>query len=175
MITLAIDPSTKSTGIALFEDQELKKYKCITASSSNIFARIDKMIQEINNILTLNKIDKVVIEDVYPEDVKNNINIYKKLTYLQGFILHILDKHEFKDADIKFYTASEWRKKCGIRTGRGIHRESLKPKDIQFVKNQFGLTVNDDIADAICIGFAAVGGVIKVPEVIVDNDGFEFG
>ena len=173
MILLALDPSTKSTGVALFEDQELKKYKCITASSSNIFVRIDKMIQEINNILISNKIDKVVIEDVYPDDVQNNINVYKKLTYLQGFILHTLDKHGIKDSDIKFYTASEWRKKCGIHTGRGIHRESLKPKDIAFVKNQFGLSVNDDIADAICIGFAAVGGTIKEPQVIIE-DGFEF-
>ena len=175
MKVLAIDPSTKSTGIAIFENQTLKKYKCITASSSNIYVRIDKMIQELDSILKSNKIDKIVIEDVYPDDVQNNINVYKKLTYLQGFILHLLDKHDYKDVDIKFYTASEWRKKCGIRTGRGIHRESLKPKDIQFVKNQFGLTVNDDIADAICIGFAAVGGIIKQPQIEIDNDSFEFG
>lgn len=175
MKTLAIDPSTKSTGIAIFENQTLEKYKCITASSSNVYTRIDKMIQELDNILKLNKIDKIVIEDVYPEDVQNNINVYKKLTYLQGFILHLLDKYNFKDTDIKFYTASEWRKKCGIRTGRGIHRESLKLKDIQFVKNQFGFIVNDDIADAICIGFAEVGGIIKEPQIIIDNEGFEFG
>lgn len=175
MLVLALDLSTKQSGYSIFENQELKTYGCITASSTNLFKRIDKMVQEIEKILKDNKIDKVVIEDVYPDDVQNNISVYKKLTYLQGFILHLLDRYNIKDADIKFYTSSEWRKKCGIRTGRGIHRESLKPKDIAFVKNQFGLTVNDDIADAICIGFAAVGGIIKKSEILIDEDGFEFG
>ena len=47
-----------------------------------------------------------------------------------------------------------WRKDCGIRTGRGIKREALKKADIQFVKDNYNIDVNDDIADAICIGHA---------------------
>ena len=42
----------------------------------------------------------------------------------------------------------------GIKTGRGIKRASLKEADIAFVEETFGITVNDDEADAICIGFA---------------------
>ena len=45
---------------------------------------------------------------------------------------------------------------------------------MEFVKKQFGISVNDDIADAICIGFSAVGGVIKESQVITTDDGFEF-
>jgi len=172
MMVLAIDPSTKASGYAVYEDQELKDYGYITAGSSNVWHRIHKMVDELEEIVIKHEIDNVIIEDVYPEDVHNNIQIYKTLTYLQGFILDMLNNH---DLHPKFYTASEWRKKCGIHTGRGVKRESLKPKDKQFVRSQFGLQVNDDIADAICIGFAAVGGVIKEPQVIVDEDGFEFG
>lgn len=172
MIVLALDLSTKSSGVALFDGQELKKYKCITASSSNLYARIDKMITELDNILKTNHIDKVVIEDVLPEDVKNNNNVFKALIYLQGFVCHLLNKYNLTPV---FITASHQRKLCGIHTGAGIRRESLKAKDIEFVKNQFGLTVNDDIADAICIGFSAVGGTIKNPQTIVTEDGFEFG
>lgn len=175
MVLLAIDPSTKATGVAIYEDQELKYYNCITATSTNIFKRIDKMIAELEKVIQEYKVEKVIIEDAYPEDVHSNIDVYKKLIYLQGFMLHMLDKNGLNGSDVKFYLPSEWRKMCGIRTGRGIHRESLKPKDIAFVKSQFGLVVNDDIADAICIGFAAVGGVIKEPQIIIDNDGFEFG
>lgn len=171
MVVLALDPSTKSTGLAIFQDQELIHYECITAGSSNLYKRIDKIIEGIKNILDNYKIDNVIIEDVFPEDVHGNRSVFNALMYLQGFIMHLLDNYNLNP---KFYTASEWRKKCDIRTGRGIHRESLKPKDIAFVKNQFGLTVNDDIADAICIGFAAVGGTIKQPQTIVDEDGFEF-
>lgn len=152
---LGIDPSTKSTGIAIFEDNTLIKYKCITASSSNLFTRIEKIITELNNILKTNKIDYVYIEDVFPEDVKHNQQVFNALKYLQGFILYELNKFKINHT---FFTASEWRKKCGIKTGRGIKRETLKGKDIEFVENKFNVTVNDDIADAICIGYA---GLIK--------------
>ena len=87
--------------------------------------------------------------------------------------MHLLDKHNLASS-AEFIVASAWRKKCGIHTGQGIRRESLKPKDIQFVQNQFGIKVNDDIADAICIGFSYVGGEIKDPQVIVTDGGFEF-
>lgn len=173
MIILSLDLSTKSSGWAIFEGQELKKYGCITAGSSNLFKRIDKMISGLEVILQENDIDKVVIEDVFPEDVKHNQNVFNALKYLQGFVLHLLDN--YKLTNIEFYTASQWRKRCGIKTGQGIKRESLKPKDIKFVKNQFNLNVNDDEADAICLGFAEVGGTIKEPQVIIDDSGFEFG
>lgn len=173
MIVMALDASTKSTGVAIFENQELIHHECITASSTNVFKRIDKMIQKIGELIDQYKIEKVSIEDVYPEDVRSNISTYKVLTYLQGYILHLLDDKGIKD--IKFFTSSEWRKKCGIKTGAGIHRESLKIKDVKFVKDQYGISVNDDEADAIGIGFASVGGVIKQPQIIVDDSGFEFG
>ena len=173
MIVLALDLSTKSTGWSIFENQTLKNYGCITASSSNVYHRMEKMQIEVDKIIKEQKPDNILIEEVIPDDVRNNNNTFKMLMYLQGFIMKIIDDNNLS-SHVKFYTASEWRKKCGIHTGRGVRRESLKPKDIAFVKSQFNLTVNDDVADAICIGFAAVGGVIKQPQVIIDDSGFEF-
>lgn len=172
MRTLALDLSTKSSGQAIFDGQELKDYGCITATSSNLYNRIDKMIEELKAILTKEKIDAVVVEDVLPEDVRNNQSVFKALIYLQGFVCHLLNQFKLTPT---FVTASHQRKMCGIKTGTGVRRESLKPKDIAFVQSQFGIKVNDDIADAICIGFSAVGGVIKEPQVITTSDGFEFG
>jgi len=175
MITLALDMSTKSSGWAIFEDQSLKEYGCITAGSANLYNRIHKMISELEEILKKYNIDNVIIEDVVPEDVKGNQTVFKALMYLQGFVMDCLDRNNLRN--IKFFTSSEWRKKCGIHTGRGVKRDSLKPKDIQFCYSQFGIKANDDIADAICIGFAAVGGIIKEPQDIIEVDeyGFEFG
>ena len=170
MVTLAVDASTKSTGIAIYDNQELKHYSCITASSSNLYKRIRKMQEEIENIIQEYKPDRVIMEDVIPDDVHGNQTVFKALMYLQGYLMEIYDKYKIP---AELVVANHWRKLCGIKTGAGVKRESLKPKDIAFVKNQFGLTVNDDIADAICIGFAAVGGTIKEPQVVV-IDGFEF-
>ena len=174
MFILSLDLSTKSSGFAIFENEKLKDYGCITAGSANLHKRIDKMIEELEKILQSYKIDKVFIEDIIPEDVRGNQSVFKALMYLQGFVMHLLDKYNIKD--ITFFTASEWRKKCGIHTGRGVVRESLKPKDKAFVKNEYGLQVNDDVADAICIGFAGIGGKPKViiSESIITDDGFEF-
>ena len=172
MITLALDLSTKSSGQAIFDDQKLIKYNCITSASTNLYTRIDKMVEGISAILITEKIDKVIIEEVLPEDVRNNQTVFKALMYLQGFICHTLNKFKLTPT---FVVASHQRKMCGIKTGAGVKRESLKSKDIAFVKSQFGITVNDDIADAICIGFSAVGGIIKEPQTIITDDGFEFG
>lgn len=172
MFYLALDLSSKSSGYAVFEDKKLMKYGCITAASSNVWHRIDKMILELDKILQQYQFSHIYIEDVYPEDVKGNLTVWKTLTYLQGFVLHLLDKYDLKST---FLTASSWRSKCGIHTGRGIKRESLKAKDIAFVKNHFGLDVNDDVADAICIGCAVLGVAPIQPEVSKTADGFEFG
>lgn len=171
MLLLSLDPSTKNTGWAIYEGQELKNHGCINAGSANLFHRINRMVEEIKKLCIDNKIEKVVLEEVLPEDVRGNNKVFKALIYLQGFIMGMLDELAIP-AD--FYVASAWRAKCGIRTGRGIKRESLKPQDIKFVQSQFGITVGDDEADAICIGFAAVGGEVKHPQVVVDDSGFEF-
>lgn len=47
--------------------------------------------------------------------------------------------------------ASEWRKQLGIKTGRGVKRENLKPLDIKYVKDNYGIEANDDVCDAICL------------------------
>ena len=38
-----------------------------------------------------------------------------------------------------------------MRQGRGIKRDNLKNQDIEYVKNQYNIIVNDDEADAICL------------------------
>lgn len=169
---LALDLSTKNSGWAVFDADKLIDYGCISAGSTNLFSRIDKMIEELDKILQKYKFSHVYIEDVYPEDVHNNRSVFDALEYLRGYVLHKLDDYNLKHT---FYTASEWRAKCGIHTGRGIKRDTLKAKDVKFVRDQFGITVGDDIADAIGIGFAAVGGSPKEPQVVKTEDGFEFG
>ena len=171
MMVLALDLSTKNSGWAVYKNQELIAHGCISATNSNLYERIHIMCENVEKIVKKYNISKSIIEDVFPEDVHNNRNVFNALMYLQGFITDVLNTYKI---EFKFYTASEWRKKCGIHTGRGIKRESLKAQDIKFVQNQFGIKVNDDEADAICIGFAAVGGTIATPQIITDEDGFEF-
>lgn len=47
MITLSIDASTKSSGIAIFNEGKLIYYECITSSSTNTYKRIEIMTERI--------------------------------------------------------------------------------------------------------------------------------
>ena len=155
MKVLAIDASTKSTGVALFEDSKLVKYACLTASSTDLIKRIQKIIEQLKVFIVNETIDKVILEEVRPENDLQNIKTHRALMWLQAAIAFLLHEIQPK-AEIEYVYPSEWRAKCGIKNGRGVRRDSLKPLDIKFVKDTYGLDVNDDIADAIGIGHAYV-------------------
>ena len=51
MYLLALDASTKATGFAVFKDAELLVCNCITASSTDLYKRIHKMVDSILTIV----------------------------------------------------------------------------------------------------------------------------
>lgn len=153
MTTLALDCSTKATGFAVFNDQRLVVANCITASSSNLYKRIFKMVDSIIEIVQKMKVDTIVMEEVIPDHAKN-VNTFKALMYLQAAI-HLQLYKEYSNIKIELVYPGTWRAQCGIHTGRGIKREELKKADIQFANNTYQLNItSDDTADAICIGHA---------------------
>jgi Holliday junction resolvasome RuvABC endonuclease subunit len=165
MITMAIDASSKSTGVAIFDEQKLVHYECIAAADNDAFARIKKMVARIKTIYEEWKVTNVIMEDVIPEDVRHNQAVFKVLHYLQALTVLMLHGYNQK---VEFYVSSEWRKKCGIKTGRGVTRDIVKAADIKFVKDNYNIDANDDVCDAICIGHAYTHSITVV-------DGFEFG
>ena len=64
MKRLALDLSTKSSGWAVFDDEELVDYGCITASSNDLIKRIQKIIYGLDDVLEKYKVDKIVVEEV---------------------------------------------------------------------------------------------------------------
>lgn len=156
MKIMSLDASTKSTGVAVFDDKELLYYDCITASGSDLIKRIQKIIRALLNILQQHPdIEKIILEEVRPEDGVQNLKTHRALMWLQAAIAFMTHEH-FPQMKIEYVYPSSWRAACGIHTGRGITRGTLKPADIKFVKDTYGLDVNDDIADAIGIGHAFV-------------------
>lgn len=161
MKILSLDLSSKSSGWSIFENKELKEYGCITSASTDLIKRIHIMTDGIKNILEKNKIDKIVVEEVRPEMGTQNIKTHRALLWLQGSIAIMV--HDNFKLELEYIYPSEWRKICGIKTGSGVRRDELKPKDIMFVKEKFGIEVNDDIADAIGIGYAYLNQINEKP------------
>lgn len=67
------------------------------------------------------------MEEVRPDF--QNVRTYKVLTWLQGAIA--LKAFELNNKiSLEYVYPSEWRKKIGIHTGRGIKRDVLKKASI---------------------------------------------
>lgn len=150
MKILFLDLSTHSTGWAVADqDGELLDYGCIQSDDTDLLTRINIMRQGIQKVAIVHPtIKKVVLEEVRA-DYKNAIT-YKALNWCQGIVLFSLWK-QITDLEYQFIQPSSWRSKIGIKTGRGIKRSELKKADINYVKEKYGLKVNDDVADAIGI------------------------
>lgn len=153
MNILALDCSTKATGVAIFSQKKLLGSSVITATSSDLINRIHKMVDTVDQLITELKTDIVVMEEVIPDHVKNT-NTFKALMYLQATMAIMLhDKHP--TVKLEFLYPGSWRSTCGIKTGRGVTRDSLKAADIKFANETYGLAItSDDQADAVCIGHA---------------------
>ena len=163
MYTLAIDASTKSSGIAIFKDKTLLGANCVTASSSDLFKRIHKMVDSIDELIAELNIDELVMEEVIPDHSLNNA-VFKALMYLQAAILMMVHD-KYPRLKVTLIYPGSWRSQCQIKVGRGIKRETLKEADVRRANELFNLnTTNDDIADAVLIGAAHVGFFGGKPE-----------
>ena len=150
---LFLDLSTKSTGYAISDDKgKLITYGLLTASSSNNISRIQKIQSGIIKLVKQYNIEKLIAEDVHPEAYGYS-DTARLLMWLQGSIVlgAYSVNNNINSKSIEFMQASEWRKNLGIKTGRGIKRENLKPLDIKYVKDTYGIDANDDVCDAICL------------------------
>ena len=153
MYLLALDCSTKATGVAIFKDKELIGQTCITASSNDLYKRIHKMVDSVLAIVESIGIDQIVMEEVIPDHSKNT-NTFKALMYLQA-LMHIELHDKYPQLKIELTYPNSWRAVCGIKNGRGVKRDQEKAEDIKFANATYGLDLtSDDIADAICIGHA---------------------
>ena len=156
MNLLSLDMSTKSTGYAIYKHNKLIQYNYISASSSDLFNRIKVMLNSINKILSQNlDLQYVIMQEVRQEGKFINIKTYKALMYLQGCLQMIIHE-KFKHLQTDFMYPSQWRRVCKIKQGPSIKRPQQKEYDIQWVKDNFNIIVNDDIADAIGLGYAYI-------------------
>lgn len=171
MYTIAIDASTKSTGVAVFKDKELIEKFNFTNANKSVLKRIKYMTDKIEEIYkwyaALDDSFQIIMEQVIPDNLNDakwtrNQATFKALFYLQAAIVIMFDNY---DLEVELVGASTWRKWCGIKQG-GANRDTLKSRDIEFVKNNYNIEVNDDVADAICIGH---GKIYHEPEPAAFN------
>ena len=144
---VSIDSSTKKTGAALFVDGQFKEYRLIDFSDNkSVNDRMSLMGRELQELLSHWQPELVVIEE--PNGYGKNIQVYRYLSEIIGIVRIWAFMHSCVMEEIK---PTVWRKRIGINQSKK-KRDELKAESIAYVKKTYGLEVNDDVADAICIG-----------------------
>ena len=145
----SIDASTKSTGISVFKNGKYFSSTLIQCSDKIMDERFKKMSDSILLFLEDNQPNVIYMEEAV---VIRNAQTQRFLVRLQGVVYawSILN-----NAECNFIRPSEWRSLAGLKIGKK-KRDELKKEAINLVKEKMNIDVNDDVAESILIGTAAL-------------------
>lgn len=165
---LAFDASTTSTGWSIWDKRGLAAYGVIKPEGEEWRERLVHEGVKIREIIEQYHPTRIVMEDV---PLKNgNMKALVILGAVQGYFIGIASSYSIP---VKFVLPSEWRSPLGLYDGtrEGTKRKELKRKAIEMVNDLFGLNLtwvspsskknDDDIAEAILLGYAQVKGKSK--------------
>ena len=151
MVILGIDASSQKTGLALYNKGLVGHALLDFSYNREYMERFKLMAKGIHRYIEDNRPDVVYAEDTWEKGGGfNNTATLKKLSYLLGAVMYMCSE---RNVPFNFIYPSEWRKVIGFKTG-GLKRDELKRLSIDYVAENYGMDVNDDVADAICIAEA---------------------
>ena len=144
MLALAFDPSTTSTGWAVYDTQynDLLEYGSIKPPMKDPIERIMQIDRQVKELLNLWKPEITLIENL---SVTRNARTTILLSGLQVIIEVDCKRRNLLYLPVR---PSEWRKEIGIK---GRTRADQKANTIKYIKEKYKINVNEDEADAICI------------------------
>jgi Holliday junction resolvasome RuvABC endonuclease subunit len=164
MIVAGIDASTTATGVCVMQDGSLIYRTLISISpqkEKDAEKRIKTMLMKMCEILDQYDIDSIYMEKAICKG--GNVDVTIKLAYLSGVMYLYCAQN-----GIEFHNPlpAEWRKRIGIAQGRGVKRETQKAEAILAVKKEYGINVNDDVAESILICRSA----FDLPKLEISED-----
>lgn len=147
-ILIAFDPSTKSTGYAVFKDQELIKYGAFEENSKEVLERINNLSNKTEELINKYQPNDMAIENV---QITMSAPTAKVLLGLQ-LLLEL--KAYNRKIPYSLIRPTHWRKVLGLSNSSKLKRAEKKKEAIQYVVNKYNVPEDsaDDICDAICIG-----------------------
>ena len=151
---LALDDATKDTGWALYDNEQLVDFGVARMGGDDTIARIALLRQWVLGVIDSWKPDKIAIEDIQLQSYYNaktnkssqNVVLFKTLAHLQGALLVTFYE---KKVDYIIVHVATWRSYCGITAKT---RDDQKKMAQMKVQTWYGVKVDNDVAEAICIG-----------------------
>lgn len=161
MLVAGLDCSTNKSGISIMKDGELIFYTLVDLhKEKDVMKRIQEMLLQICEVLDQYDVVKIYMEKAFS---KQNVDTTMKLANLAGGIMLYCAQNgiEFNNP-----LPTEWRFRIGIEQSKKIKRDVLKAEAIKAVKNEYGIDVNDDVAESILICRSA----FDLPKINITED-----
>jgi Holliday junction resolvasome RuvABC endonuclease subunit len=144
MRILSFDQASKIAW-SVFDDKKLIEYDTKDFSKvKDFYYRINDIKRIVIELIKYYKPTLVVFEDI---QYQSNQQTYKKLASLQSVLINYC-----VDNEILYEIVQPTLWKCFAKI-KGRKREEQKVNTQIFIKQQFGIDVDEDIADAIGIGW----------------------
>ena len=144
---LSLDQSSRTSGFAVFENNELIASGHFSFTDDDFGDRLYKIRKKVISLIEQYQPDKVYFEDIQLQaNVGNNVDTFKKLAEVFGVIYELLTE---KNIDNEAVLASVWKSKLRIK---GKDRTAQKKNAQEYVSVNYGYKSSQDECDAICIG-----------------------
>ena len=151
MVVVSMDQSTRCSGYAVFENGQYVESGVIDMNKSKLEtdARSFEMAKALWKVIKKYQPEHLVLEDVQNQA---NTKTMIVLARLAGMIIGYAEAHHVK---VHILQPSKWRAALKYAQGSKVKRGELKKQSLEYVKENLGLSLPEDQAEAICQGIAA--------------------
>ena len=151
MKVLAMDQATRKSGFCYFENGQYIESGIIDLGDSKLDTdkRSFEMAKELWKVIKKYKPQHLILEDVQQQSNPKTMIV---LARLSGMIIGYAEAH---NVQVHILLPSQWRKALGYSQGAKVKRQELKQQSIDYVKEQFGIDLQEDEAEAVAECVAA--------------------
>lgn len=147
MTILALDQASRTSGYAIFCDDQLIDSGKFTFEDADIAKRLMKIRNKVEELINEFCIEKIILEDIQCQgNVVNNLETFKILAEVIGVLTELAAE---KNLPYELVYSTVWKSTLQIK---GRTRPEQKKNAQQYVLNTYGKKVTQDESDAICIG-----------------------
>ncbi len=157
---LAIDQATRVSGWSIFSDGQLLRYGTFETQLEDEIERDNTVKNWMLSMINNWNPDFVALEGIQYEE-HFGVSTFATLARLQGILMSCLAELKIP---YEICHTQVWRSYCGVK---GKSRSDKKRSMQLITKQWFDITVSNDCADAIGIGYYAYNNHFKKP--VIEN------
>lgn len=147
---LALDQASRTTGWAVFQEEQLIASGTFTYDDNDFSQRLVKIRNKVISLIEQYNINKILLEDIQLQGQTNNVTTYKALAEVLGVLEELSCERKIPHELVHSQT---WKSTLNIK---GRDRATQKRNAQAYVAETYNKKVSQDESDSICIGTAYI-------------------